>query len=242
MRAKYFIAVCDILGFSDLVRDSDLDAVVNGSFGWFRRALSHSLHKEKFPSEAPPTSDLDRHAKIGVAWFSDTILLYSKTDTDESVQEVLSTVAWLLFETMLQGKTKVRGGFAYGEAYIDPPNSLFVGRPIVEAYNLEQEQQWSGAALAQSAVLRIPAAARTGQYADWWVKPYDVPLKNRETLRTLAVNWNQGIHHPTWRLLWSKDSDDPTAVDWAQKQSICEKFVNTKTFHKLFCSNCGREA
>ena len=242
MRANYFIAVCDILGFSDLVRDNELGVVVDGSLGWFRKALRHSVHKAAFPTEAPPTPDLDRHNKIGVAWFSDTILFYSKEDTDASIQELLSTVGWLVFETMIHGRTRVRGGVAYGDAYIDPVNSLFVGRPIVEAYNLEQRQQWSGAALAPSAVQRLPEAARTGTFADWWVKPYDVPLKKKETLSTLAVNWNQGIHHPSWRLLWSKDSDDPTDSDWALTPNVCEKFTNTKKFHERFCTYCGSRA
>jgi hypothetical protein len=241
MKANYFLAVCDILGFSDLVRDNELDAVVNHSVGWFRKALNHSLHKTEFPKEAPPTADLDRHAKVGVAWFSDTVLLYTKSDTDDSIQALLSTVAWLIFETILDGQTKVRCGLAYGEAYIDPQNSLFVGRPIIDAYNLEQRQQWSGAALSSSAVSRLPEAARTGKFADWWVKPYDVPLKNQETLRTLAVDWNQGIHSPSWRMQWSKDLEHPTESDWLSRRSVCEKFTNTKSFHELFCHDCRRK-
>jgi hypothetical protein len=239
MRPKYFIAVCDILGFSDLVRDNDLDFVVEHSVGWFRKSLNHSVHKIKFPTEIPPTEDLDKHPKIGVAWLSDTVLFYTKEDTDESIQELLSTVAWLLFETISEGRTKVRGALAYGEAFIDAPNSLYVGTPIIEAYSLEQEQQWSGAALTQSAIDRLPPLARSGEYADWWLVPYDVPLKNKSSQNTLAVNWNQGIHHPSWRLRWSKSSDLPLESDWKDKPSVCEKFVNTKIFHELHCFYCG---
>src|SRR3989338_2870418 len=230
MRANYFIAVCDILGFSDLVRDNELDDVVTHSIGWFRKSLNHSLHKTGFPTEVPPTADLDRHSKVGVAWFSDTVLFYTKNDTDEAVQELLSTVACLLFETLQVGNTKFRGGLAYGEAYIDPLNSLFVGRPIVEAYELEKIQQWSGAALSPSAVNRLPEMARSGHNLDWWVKPYDVPLKNQETLQTLAIDWNLNIHPRNWRMQWSEDHELPTVADWLAKHDVCAKFVNTKTF------------
>ncbi|MCC7091802.1 MAG: hypothetical protein IT524_07595 [Nitrosomonas sp.] len=240
MRANYFIAVCDILGFSDLVRGNELDDVVTHSLGWFRKSLNHSLHKANFPTEVPPTADLDRHSKVGVAWFSDTVLFYTKNDTDEAVKELLSTVAWLVFETLQGGNTKVRGGLAYGEAYIDPLNALFVGQPIVDAYNLEKSQQWSGAALSSSAVNRLPEMARSGQYADWWVKPYDVPLKNQKTLQTLAIDWTLGIHHPSWRVRWSKDHELPTKTDWETKPCVCEKFVNTKKFHELYCHDRKR--
>lgn len=75
------------------------------------------------------------------------------------VQELLSTVAWLVFETLQGGNTKVRGGLAYGD---DPLNALFVGRPIAEAYNLEKSQQWSGAAFSPSTVNRLPEMTRSG--------------------------------------------------------------------------------
>ena len=238
MPSKYFIAVCDILGFSNLVRDHELHAVVEQSLGWFRKALNHSVHKTDFPSEVPPIADLDRHTEVGVAWFSDTILFYTKEDTDEAIRELLATVAWLIFETMLAGKTRIRGGLAYGEAFIDIENSLFVGRPLIEAHELERSQPWSGAALTQSAIERLPELARTGIYADWWLTPHDVPLNTGCTIKTLAINWNLGIHKPDWRPRWSKDRDMPSESDWESKRSICEKFVNTKTFHELHCRFC----
>ena len=238
MRANYTIAVCDILGFSALVESQPLDAVVDNAIGWFRKALNHSLLKSGFPTDVPPTSALDDHLNVGVAWFSDTVVIYTKDDTDEAVRDLLSSVAWLVFETLIDGRTKVRAGIAYGEAYIDPTNSLYVGKPIVEAYRLEQQQQWSGAALAPSAVARLPEHVRNGEFADWWIKPWAVPLKSGEVLQTLAANWNQGIHSRDWRLRWSPSAEDPTVKDWEEKQDLCEKFANTKKFHLAHCHDC----
>ena len=230
--------MCDILGFSKLVETNELRDVVDHAIGWFRKALHHSLHKDTFPEHVPATPDLDRHPHVGVAWFSDTVLLYTKSDSDESIRELLATVGWLLFETITEGTTRIRAGIAYGEAFIDPDNSLYVGKSIVDAYLLEQSQQWVGAALSPSAMERVPEVARTGQFADWWVIPYDVPVKGQPPLRTLAVNWNLGIHAPGWRFLWSKQSELPTADDWARDESVCKKFVNTKAFHEMHCRIC----
>jgi len=238
MRNQYLIAVCDILGFSTLVEKNSLDDVVSGALGWFRKALHHSLHKRDFPSEVPAKTAFVGNEHVGVAWFSDTVLLYTRRDDDEAVQQLILTIGWLLFETMIGGNTRIRGGISYGEAYIDEANSIFVGKPIVEAYRLEQQQQWSGAALTATGSNRIPEHIRSGQYADWWVVPYDVPLKTGATLRTLAINWTWGFHDPTWRLRWSKSADVPTELDWQTQPDICEKFTNTKRFHDAICREC----
>lgn len=234
------IAVCDILGFKSLIERSTLEEVVGGSLAWFRRALNHSIHGNEFPSEPPPTADLYTHPNVGVAWFSDTVLLYTKHDTDEAVRELLMIVGCLLFETILEGTTKIRGGISYGQAYIDHENSIFVGSPIVEAHLLEQEQQWAGAALTATASARVPKHARTGKYGDWWVTPWDVPLKNGKTMPTLAVNWNWGIHRIDWVLRWSPESDEPTQEEWQKRHDLCVKFMNTKGFHEAHCQDCKR--
>lgn len=241
MKQHYFIAVCDILGFSDHIEANPLDIVVNQSLDYFRRSLNHSVHKFEFPSQAPPTSDLDRHKHVGVALFSDTVLFYTKHDTDDAIRELLATVSWLIFETIQQGQTRVRAGFAYGEAYIEPENSLFIGMPIVNAYRFEQQQQWAGGALDCSAYMRIPKEVRFGEYADWWLVEYDVPLKSNAIRRTLALNWNNGIHHPDWRLRWSMQFDMPSEADWSVNPSVCEKFVNTKKFHEKYCQFCRND-
>jgi hypothetical protein len=81
---------------------------------------------------------------------------------------------------MAESGLRIRGGISFGKAYIDEAESVFVGNPIVEAYQLEKKQQWAGVALTQSAVAKIPERARSGHLADWWVIPYDVPLKERD--------------------------------------------------------------
>lgn len=242
MSGKYLIAVCDILGFSALVQQNSLADVVEHSVGWFRQALNHSVLKNSFPVTAPPTQELNTHQHVGVAWFSDTVLFYTKQDTDEAVRELLVSVGWLLFETMLGGRTRIRAGISYGEAHIDPENSLYVGSALIAAYDLEKAQQWSGGALTVAACARVPEMARSGKYADWWVTPWDVPLKNNDVLQTLAVNWNWGVHQADWKLRWSRESEMPTAEDWARDASVCEKFVNTKRFHEALCQDGCRES
>lgn len=241
MYGDYMIALCDILGFSDLVGSQDLEQVVDGTLDWYQRALHHAVHHEDFPSDVPTLAELQDNELLGVAWFSDTILLWTLEDTDDAARQLVTAVGWLIFETMFSYSPSARGGISYGRAYMDPTNSRFVGRPIVNAYRLEQAQQWSGAALTPEAVERVPEAARDGHYWDWWVTPYAIPLKNG-TLDGLAVNWTTGIHPPKYDVPWSSGSPEPTADDWEQRPSVCEKWRNTRQFHRDACRYCGHSA
>ena len=241
MHGKYLIAVCDILGFESIVRCNSIESVVDNALGWFRKALKHSLHGGTFPATAPPTRELENHEHVGVAWFSDTILFYTKHDTDEAVGALLQAVASLLFETIIAGLTKVRAGVAYGDVYVDPENSMYVGIPIVEAYKLEKVQQWAGAALAESACARLRQCGPSGDIARWWVTPWEVPMKDgRAPMKTLAVNWNHWVHDLGWRLRWSEGSDLPPEGAALELPDVYEKFVNTKYFHEMLCDDCKR--
>ena len=67
MRGNCTVAVCDILGFSELVERQPLDAVVDNVIGWFRKAPSHSLLKSGFPSDVARLTDLEADPHVGVA-------------------------------------------------------------------------------------------------------------------------------------------------------------------------------
>lgn len=233
----YFLAVCDILGFADFVRTVPLEDVVAHGVGGLRHALYFSMYS-KDPPDGVQWQEFAGHDHVGAAWFSDTILLYTKQDADEAIRSLLSILSSLIF-FMMGRHTRLRAGVAYGEAFIDVSNAMFVGQPIVDAARLEKQQQWSGGALHESACQRVRRVAGNNPPMDWWLLPYAVPLKQGATLQTLAVNWNEGIHAPAWRLLWRPESKDPTADDWAMHPDVCEKFVHTRRFHEAFCRDCN---
>lgn len=235
------IAICDILGFSELVNNQKLDIVVDQALGWLHKALFHSLHKNEFPEHAPSLADFQNHEHLGLAWFSDTLLLYSRDDSLEGIREIIQTVGWLLFETILGGgHTRLRCGISYGETYVDEVNGLYVGKPIVEAYQLEQSQEWSGAALTSSAVARIPEMAQSGYYADWMVAPWNVPLKGGLSKQMHVVDWTWGSHLPNFELRWSRKDAEPPPEQWERRPDVCRKWQNTKKFHDQHCRWCNR--
>jgi hypothetical protein len=221
MTGNYTIAMCDILGFPKLIDQQPLQSVVS-SMEWFRKALLHALRKDDFLSNAPSLKQLQALPKLGVALFSDTILIYTREDNDECLQALISSVAWLLFETMFTTDLRLRCRIAYGEAYIDPTNSIYFGKGIIEAYHLEECQAWSGGALTATAVGRIPRDVRSGKVPSWALIPYKVPLNDGRVCDTLAINWTFGRHRPL-DFRWSQKNAQPTRADWVNQRRVCEK-------------------
>lgn len=239
MKANYTVAVCDILGFGSYVKRSSLDCIINDSLSWFSKAMYQLLNKSEFPEHQVTLKELQSNPQLGMAWFSDTILVYTRHDDDKCLCSLLQFLSFLLFETMYVSEVRIRCGVSYGEAFIDPENSLFVGLPIVNAYQLERKQQWSGGALTNEAVQRIPEFARNGKFTDWPVIPYHVPVKEGQMLNTLAIDWTIGIHEQDDFLFpYSRGTPEPSPDDWRTRKSICEKWSNTRAFHQHVCHYC----
>ena len=225
------VAVCDILGFRSLIREKPLRNLLDTDFALFRKLLHFSLKQEDLPDLPPKLDELRNQDRVGFAWFSDTVLVYAKNDNDGSCQDVIETVQWLVFATLVT-RTKIRAGIAYGEFLADPENEMFLGQAVVDAYELEQSQEWVGAALTPNAVGRLPADTY-----GWPLCEYEVPLKakaRRECCGKLAVDWTLGIHDG-FDSKWSPDKDLP---DDDEDPSLVAKWRNTCSFHDAVCTGC----
>lgn len=235
------VAICDILGFRELVAKNELRVLVNERLGLFRRLLGYCVDKGQFPELPPKLAELRERERIGFAWFSDTVLIYARSDDELACRDVIESVGWLLFATM-STTMRLRAGISYGPLFADPENEIYVGQALVDAHELEQAQQWAGAALTISAANRIPPRTTTGERFQWWVCEYPVPLKpgSHVECSNLAVDWTQGIHRE-FDLRWSDTHDEPTADERSQLTSVVEKWRNTRRFHQETCINCYPE-
>jgi len=231
------VAVCDILGFSNLVQKNDLSFVVNDNLSYLRQALHHSIHHGDFPDDIPTLRDLLLHENVGFAWFSDTLFFYGRDESDEANRRIIETVGWLMFETMMLPQLRIRAGISYGAIHVDTENSIYVGPAIIDAHRLEKIQLWSGGALTESACERISSDYH-------WVVSYDIPIltsnNSIETINTLAINWTFGIHsRGAFEIPWSRDSNEPTQEYIDNHPDIVEKWRNTRQFHRDVCRYCS---
>ena len=231
------IALCDILGFSDAVCNTPADVVVQNHMSRLSQILHHSLHQQEFPQGPPPVAELTNQPGSDLPGSQ---IRFSFTDfmtAQASHWNVVETAAWLLFETMIDQRIRMRVGISYGDVHIDAENHIYVGRAIVDAHRLERSQLCRGALTAE--------AAAHCQAPNSWTIPYDVPcatsMGTQQTRRLLAVDWTFAIHHFNG-FHWSRSSPEPTQEDERTRPDIVLKWRNTRDFHRQVCRSCSQGA
>jgi hypothetical protein len=97
------------------------------------------------PSTELPKSIRDlRQVRI----FSDSVFVFIRAAPDEqlrwAIPQLLLESALFLSINLWANSLAFRGAFAYGNCVVEPNDSIFLGDPIVNAYNWEQAQEWFG--------------------------------------------------------------------------------------------------
>ncbi len=190
MQGPRVVAVGDILSFTKTVLSNPLDAVIRGPVEFLMKALHHSAHQGPWPTERPKLHDLRSQTRVGLAWFSDTVVLFALDDSDVAAGNVVETAGWLLYETFHASNTRMRIGVDYGEFHIDEDNGIYVGPALVHAYQLEEAQEWCGGALTSGAAARVASTS-----AESWTVDYAVPVKAAcKVTSDRAINWVYAPH------------------------------------------------
>jgi hypothetical protein len=221
---KAMVAVCDILGFSDLVRQRPLDEMIN-----YHIANYHNLIKASIPSTSKDQQ------LVGVAVFSDTVLIFSLADNKHSYDQVIYSAVSILAQPMLYPEYRFRIGISYGDFYHDAEKSIYVGKALVEAHELERKQNWSGGALTKEAKEVIGD--------NHFLTECSVPIKgdDEEVYQThCVINWTLAEHDViTEQICWLNRNDYLVSLSEKKRQKIERMLQNTERFHNENCVQCG---
>jgi hypothetical protein len=219
MIGYHCIAMLDILGFRQLVKTRRLSWLVDQLDFLFAAA------EPKEASCGLLSADdrvRERDLTLGHLHFSDTRMLWTPPmDTEDGDFNVLAfshicnTVANLIALALING-VPLRGGLALGECYINPAKQLAVGQPIVDAYLLEQEQEWLGAAVS----IRAP---RRG------VRSGPLRCSNEDHTQSRTFRRRLDAH--------SADAQDSYAKALEDKRSVSRR---AGTFGRSGCGNAGK--
>lgn len=142
--------------------------------------------------------------RLESAQFSDTIFLWATVgDAAEpggraeafDCIEAVSLATFGLMHRCARREFYLRGAIAFGDCFISNSPPAFLGKPIVEAANLEHRQQWSGVALDRSAEAILNYSALHNRGLRPFV-PYLVPMKDSPDELRLVIKWPQGMHLP----------------------------------------------
>lgn len=230
---KAMVAVCDILGFSDLVRQKPLDEMIDYHITNYHNLINASIPKASKIYQPSSQEFIDQQL-IGVAIFSDTVLIFSLADNKRSYDQVIYAAISILAQPMLLPELRFRIGISYGDFYHDAAKNIYVGKALVEAHELERKQNWSGAALTKEAKDAIGD--------NYYLTNYDVPIKENDeqiSQTHCIINWTLANHDVITELTgWLNRSDYLVSISEKKRQRIEQILQNTERFHYEKCNQC----
>ena len=142
---EYMIAMFDVLGFKSLIESPGLDEV-------YRRyeILMTYVREPKSGIDLVPIDGFVAvgHLEVQCAYFSDTLLFWAPYSFP-GFRTFCTTCSEVVCRGIEIG-LPLRGGIAVGRAIMDHPKATYLGKPIIETYNVEQAQEWIGASFGPS--------------------------------------------------------------------------------------------
>jgi hypothetical protein len=186
-KTKGFFGFFDVLGYRRLIEKNNLDEIIKIYNSIFLNLSEIAMLFANKPS--------DDYSAIKSFVFSDTIILYQIIEniTPATAKYFISTSSCLLRLAFDRG-IPLRGAISYGTYFIRENPICFLGKPIVEAYESEKKQNWSGAILCKSAEKIIQNISDRSEFP---LIEYDVPLRSKtETERCYALRWDDSVIRP----------------------------------------------
>lgn len=171
-----WVAVFDVLGFSNMMLDAEKD---------FPRALLTSKLDELIRSLE---SEERRHGKLAHLMFSDTLVLFGPT---------FRSYAWFLLQCKnlikdsIRLRLPLRGAISFGTTFSSSRQRIVIGRPFLDAYGYCEGQNWVGLLLTPIAVQTLRDNGLEPLRHDFVAGP--IPLKDElPTDGTLAYRFQNG--------------------------------------------------
>jgi hypothetical protein len=161
-----YVGFIDIMGFKDMVMRSSHDdiyrmmKIINKA-----KTLNENLHS---------TED---HELIRSTTYSDSIILYTKDNTDESLGALIEVISGVTNDLFIEGIPH-KGSIAYGKMTLDTERSIFFGQPLIDAYLLQEELYFYGIIVHGSAEEKLEK--RLIQYP--FITKYICPLKKGKSI------------------------------------------------------------
>lgn len=131
--ANRYVACIDIMGFKDMVLRTPHNEIYN--------------MMRKIDSQIKLSASIDWHdcnlCLIKTTNYSDSIMIYSKDDSKDSLLSFVYTVSSFTNDLLTEAIPHT-GAVAYGMMTVDSTNSIYFGQPLIDAYLLQQELEFYG--------------------------------------------------------------------------------------------------
>ncbi len=133
----------DLLGFKKLVSKD----------GSGCNALMNPVHRY-YQCREIVEDWIQRKRCLHLVCFSDTFVIYSDDDSAAAFAHIEQAARWIM-NLNLSCNIPMRGALSCGAIYIVEADDIYIGPPLIEAYEQAENQNWIGFLLCHSATQRL---------------------------------------------------------------------------------------
>lgn len=194
-----FVAFLDIMGFKDRVfREEHKD--VKKMLESLRPAIEEIEKEAKKRLQGQITlQEKEKTANTASSFifpvsFSDSIILFSSDDSSDSGVDIILDAAVILSEA-IKNEIPMKGAIAFGEMTVDIDKSLYFGKPLIDAYELQNELQLYGIVLHHTAEKRFKDLKMEHILGSSLAGNYSVPMKSGK-INYHFLNWGFMSENP----------------------------------------------
>ncbi len=180
-----FMALFDILGYSQWIKQNSIENVVIDHKNMKRMATTNVEHFLNYALK----EDI-----IKVLSYADTFLIYTNQISETAFKAIMAACRGM-FEAAICFGLPIRGAVTCGEFYAS--EDMITGKPLIAAFEKEKEQDWIGCWIMDMCFEKISNKEKRRYLDDKTVVRYPIPIKAGKVKKVYAYNWvNHAIQNP----------------------------------------------
>jgi len=144
-----FVSFLDIMGFRNMVNINTHDYVKN-KMQIISEVNKHIIDIVGKIKNEELNSEKYKNCDLKVIQFSDSIVLFTNEDTSNDFEFITFAVKTILV-TAFKNSIPIKGAMSHGLMTADFNNSIFFGKPLIDAYLLQEEINYYGFILDNNA-------------------------------------------------------------------------------------------
>lgn len=250
-RKSCYVAFFDILGFRDLVTKNTHEYLKKLYFNEFDFSISSSLSDVNASIIGPIEK------AINSMTISDSIIFWTNSDSLESFFIIFRAASALMISSFSMG-LPLRGAITIGEISISHGfyeynqssiKSSLIGKPLVKAYEMEKQQNWSGCIIDDECINLYLESIKKRNLSEEdpfgisnlinskLILEYEVPLKENKFEKKYVINWTMGgiFDHYKISEIEKAFSDHKKSTE---REDVKIKIINTLEFYKKMKNDC----
>jgi hypothetical protein len=185
---KRFVAYMDIMGFRDMVFRNTHQKVLE-VMEQFRLPIKKLKEEAKERLAGRPHGwDTFENTVVKPVIFSDSVLLFSSDDSLGAVENLIWQVKSIISDALING-IPMKGALAYGKQTAHFGKSLYFGKPLIDAWELQNELVIYGVVLHHTIEGYLAKKEWIEELEETSILKYAVPLK-QGTVSHYLVDWS----------------------------------------------------